>query len=259
MSQSKVSKIEHARVAVAVADVEAWARATGGDERQVGALVQQAESALTETLSWRSLAHTGLAARQREVQAFEAAATVVRVFEPTIVPGLLQTAEYAQRIFTRFGASAEEIAEAVAARMDRQVVLYDATKRFEFLLPAELLDDVGGPPSLALAQLDRLRNLGTLPNVRLCVVPAPGRAWVWHAHGFQLYEGLQDGIGQVSVELLTVHLNISDPRDVQTYRAAFERLLERAEEGDAVTAAIERALASRAAEAGREEALLRET
>jgi len=51
----------------------------------------------------------------------ESQASTLRWFEPLIVPGLLQTEEYARAIFrTRFRATDEEIEEQVAARMKRQ-------------------------------------------------------------------------------------------------------------------------------------------
>lgn len=54
----------------------------------------------------------------------EAAARRLRSFELVIVPGLLQTGEYARAVLsTRVGASEEEISEAVAGRIARQAIL----------------------------------------------------------------------------------------------------------------------------------------
>ena len=56
--------------------------------------------------------------------ASEREAKKLRWFEPMLVPGLLQTAEYARAIFrARFGVTDEEIDERVAARLKRQEVL----------------------------------------------------------------------------------------------------------------------------------------
>jgi len=51
----------------------------------------------------------------------EAEAVTLRWFEPLVVPGLLQTEDYARAIFrTRFRVTSDEIDERVAARMRRQ-------------------------------------------------------------------------------------------------------------------------------------------
>src|SRR6266851_6709696 len=54
----------------------------------------------------------------------EAEAPALRWFEQTLVPGLLQTPEYARAVLsTRVGASEDEIDQLVAARMERQAIL----------------------------------------------------------------------------------------------------------------------------------------
>jgi transcriptional regulator with XRE-family HTH domain len=54
----------------------------------------------------------------------EAQATTLRSFEPLVVPGLLQTRDYARAIFrTRFRITSDEIEERVEARLKRQEVL----------------------------------------------------------------------------------------------------------------------------------------
>jgi Domain of unknown function (DUF5753) len=58
------------------------------------------------------------------------------VFQPSLVPGLLQTAEYAQLRLSQWAElnRAGGVKEAVAARMARQEALYDPTKSFSFVL-----------------------------------------------------------------------------------------------------------------------------
>lgn len=245
MSQSKISKIENARVGVSVGDTAAWARAVGIDEAGVADLSRRAGYALTETLWGRDLAPGDLAMRQHDVAALEAGATSVHVYQTAILPGLLQTAEYAQRVFAALNTRPGELA--VAARIERQSILY-TDKELTFLLKASVLEEIPGPRSLALAQLDRLRNLLTLRNVQIGLVRHPGRHALWVEHGFTLYEGLQDGVGLVSVETLTTHLNISDEADVETYRKRYGELMRVAEFGRAVETAIDRAMEERAAE-----------
>ena len=54
----------------------------------------------------------------------EAKATSLRTFELALVPGLLQTADYARALLsTRVGATEDEIEQLVAARLERQTIL----------------------------------------------------------------------------------------------------------------------------------------
>src|SRR5262245_55407584 len=95
---------------------------------RAGAHVDQARSLATELRTWRALRRQSLAGHQQRFHALEAAAHLIRVFQPALVPGLLQTAEYARQVFLRSGlagtpAEIAEVAAAVRARLDRQAAL----------------------------------------------------------------------------------------------------------------------------------------
>ncbi len=84
------------------------------------------------------------------------AAGTVRGWEATILPGILQTADYARAVFSLNAdllPGQADIENAVRARMHRQAVLYDGTRRYRVLIwePAlyELICDreVCWPPS----------------------------------------------------------------------------------------------------------------
>ena len=230
VSQSKVSKIENARVAVSVRDVEAWARATSVSPEKTTELVERAELALTEAVNWRSALREGLPVKQRQVGELERAATVIRSFQLAVIPGLLQTAEYARRMFVgHHPAGRPDIGAAVAARLERQAILYNETKRFEFIITEAVLRWRVGPIPMTLAQLDRLRSLATLPNVAVGIIPLAAEVPVWHGSAFTLFEFEDDeddgdANSLVHVELLTSWTNVSDPNDVGAYREAFQRL-----------------------------------
>ena len=104
----------------------------------------------------------------------EAEAAALRWFEPMLVPGLLQTADYARAIFrTRLKTTEEEIDEQVAARLKRQDVL----SRSELPLVWVLIDEgvlrrpVGGRHVMC-EQLRRLGEAARQPNVVIEVIPA---------------------------------------------------------------------------------------
>jgi transcriptional regulator with XRE-family HTH domain len=104
----------------------------------------------------------------------EGEAAALRFFEPQVVPGLLQTADYARAIFrTRLKTSDEEIDEQVAARLRRQDVLSRGELPLVWIIVDEgvLRRQVGGRHVMC-EQLNRLGEAARQPNVVIEVIPA---------------------------------------------------------------------------------------
>jgi transcriptional regulator with XRE-family HTH domain len=95
-SQSTVSRAERGQAVLSRGHRLADATGITGDRRAV--LPALAEAAVNEVATFRIRLSSGLAAAQDPVRGLEASARVVRNFQPGIIPGLLQTAEYARRI-----------------------------------------------------------------------------------------------------------------------------------------------------------------
>ena len=104
----------------------------------------------------------------------ERLATEICEFAPAVVPGLLQTREYAQAVFLASNpfATAEYIEELVKGRMDRKQLLNDATGPVYWVVlhEAALRIPVGGPAIMA-HQLDRTAALMRERKVLLQVLP----------------------------------------------------------------------------------------
>jgi len=104
----------------------------------------------------------------------EAEAATLRWFEPLVVPGLLQTADYARSIFqTRFGVGSEEIEERVAARMRRQeILLRDKPPALWVILDEWVLRRPVGSPHIMLEQVNRLIEAARQPNIAIEIISA---------------------------------------------------------------------------------------
>lgn len=126
--------------------------------------------------------------------------------------------------------------EAVAVRMQRQVILYGRSKALRWVIGEAGLRWRVGPPEVMVAQLDRLAALAAEPHLDLRVLPFERTASVWHDHGFTILADRTDGEPDlVNLELLTGTINITDPKEVAQYRAAYDRLADLALRGvDAV-------------------------
>lgn len=233
-SQSKVSKIENGRTRPSVEDVAAWTSATGAGREQADELASLAETVATQVHSWRARGHGSLAQRHGTIAEAERATPTLRVFQPAVVPGLLQTADYARHVMALLEATDDEVAAAVTARMERQSVLYQ-DKQFRFVLTEGALRWRPGPASMMLAQYDRLLNLATLPNVSIGVLPFDVPAPALYTNGFQLFGG-DDPF--VLVETMTTELHLREEQDLEHYAVVFEQLSAAARSGDDAVSVI---------------------
>lgn len=104
----------------------------------------------------------------------ESAATVVRSFELAVVPGMLQTEDYARAVngATLPGASDEKVEGRVRVRLARQEQLTaDDPLEYWAILDEAAVRRVMGGPEVMRAQLERLLGLGELPNVTVQILP----------------------------------------------------------------------------------------
>jgi transcriptional regulator with XRE-family HTH domain len=227
ISQSTISRIERGDAALTLTQAAAWADAAGAGEERRALVLTLTEAAANEVVTHADRLTGGLAFVQDSVHELEATARTLRHFQPCIIPGLLQTAEYARRILAMADPAAD-LAQALAARMARQAILYDPGRTLEFVLTEQALRYRPGPGDDArTAQLDHLASVATLETVSLGVIPADAEMHAITRCGFILYED-RDGGRPAFAFTETPHasLSASDPADVQAYRdqlAAFRR------------------------------------
>jgi transcriptional regulator with XRE-family HTH domain len=101
---------------------------------------------------------------------YEGRARSIKLFEALLIPGLLQTPEYARALIT---ASREpDMEEHVQARMARQEILSSPTPpRLWVLLDQFVLERPVGGPEIMKGQLARLLEVWELPHITIRVVP----------------------------------------------------------------------------------------
>jgi hypothetical protein len=109
----------------------------------------------------------------REWVAIEQTASALRSFQPLVVPGLLQTEDYARALFEGAGHLIGEANEGpVAARLARQAILERADPPLLVaVLDAGVLDRPVGGPKVMRAQLHHLIEMAQRPRVHLHIVP----------------------------------------------------------------------------------------
>lgn len=175
-----------------------------------------------EYATWKHQLRSGTARRQRANLPLEANATLVRVFVPDMVPGLLQTAEYAWHVFARLvtlHGTPNDVDEGVRTRIRRQQVLYDPTKRFRFLLTEAALHYRLAPPAVHRGQLDRLLVAAELDTVTLAIIPFAATLPVVPSHAFTMFD---DAL--VLVETIGAELAFKATEEKALYAEVFARL-----------------------------------
>jgi transcriptional regulator with XRE-family HTH domain len=235
---SKVSKIEYGRQTPSDEDLHVWCRTCGALD-QLGDLVATVRDIEAMYVEWRRRLRTGTRRRQEKSRALEADTRLMRWYEPVLVPGILHTAEYAAAVIRQvidFYEIPDDIEAGVAARMERQQILYEGHHRFDFILAEQVLRTQVGDPQVMAGQLDRLLTVLSLPRVRLGIVPAR------HRYSVPTNQLIMFDDRAVHVEAISAELTITQPREIALYAKAFEQLSESAVYGTAARDMIATAL-----------------
>jgi hypothetical protein len=159
----------------------------------------------------------------------EAAATLIRDFEPGVFPGLLQIPDYARAIHEAAmpKLSPELLGKRIEVRRRRQEILIrrePAPPRLEAIMDEAALHRVVGGPDVMRAQIDHIVEVCQFPHVTVRVVPFDAGAHPALDSTFILLEFEDPVPGVVYVEGLVGHLYLERAQDVQRYEQVFDRL-----------------------------------
>jgi len=156
----------------------------------------------------------------------EADATSIRDFAIGALPGLLQTAEYAEAVAraAALDRSEESIRQRVQTRLERQRrVLHEAGTNFSAMIDESALRRVVGGPAVMQNQLKTLATASELPNVTIRVVPFTAGPLPVPTNKFIIlsFNGLPD---VVFLESLTGQLVLERESDIAAYHDAYATL-----------------------------------
>lgn len=225
----KVTKLEKGNQTASRDDLVAWLAATDATDDQRAQLLASLDEVNEERLAWREQVRQGRRGLQVSMLEMEAKASRIRAVEFGLVPGLLQTPEYATRVLETsrsvFG-GVGDIAAAVRARMQRQQVLYSGGKQIDILVAEAALLHSIAPADVMLGQLHRLMGTIGIPNVRFGVLPARRRLPYWPTEGYWMVDEL------VIVEWLGREEQVTEPDEVAVYHEVTDLLWTAAAEGD---------------------------
>lgn len=235
-SQAKISRLETGRNVPSPADVALLA----GIYQATPAVQRQLDQLAVELQAWsrRVVLNRGGNEFQSALNGIESSCELVRTYSPAIIPGLLQTAEYARAIFTASGATPRtpaQLDQTIATRMERQARIGEPGRRFVLITTEGALGWHARSPEVMIAQLEHIAGLDK-PGLEVGIIPWGTPATVFPLHTWDIYDDRAVSFGTVaSTALLTA------PQDVAAYGAIFEQLQEMAVFGDEARVVLARA------------------
>jgi transcriptional regulator with XRE-family HTH domain len=237
---TKVSKLENGKQHPSDDDLRTWcARCHAPGEAPD--LIATARSVAGMYLEWRRQGRAGMRRPQKAKTPAYERATLFRIYEPALIPGLFQTAEYATWIlssFIGFHDLPNDLDQAVAARLERQHLLYSGDRSFHVVLEEQALHTRIGSAQTMAGQLDRLITLMTLHRVSLAIIPAAAERHTTPAAGFWIFDD-----ETVQAETVSAELTITQYREIALYAKKFDLLAQSAVTGPPARALITRAIA----------------
>ncbi|MDF3148740.1 MULTISPECIES: helix-turn-helix domain-containing protein [unclassified Streptomyces] len=225
VSQSKISRLENGRRSISQRDVRDLCGVYEvEDHRIVDSLMQMAKDSRQQGW-WHSFGDIPYSV----YIGLETDAASLRVYDPQVVPGLLQTKQYAEALIA--GALPEtppaEVEKRVQVRMRRQerISTEENPLRLWTVLDEAALRRVVGNRSLMRDQLEQLVEQSQLPHVTVQVIPFDMGAHPGLNGQYAILE-FPDAADSsvVYIEGVTSDLYLEKANDVQKYSVMYEHL-----------------------------------
>jgi transcriptional regulator with XRE-family HTH domain len=224
---AKVSRIEKGRISVPWSDVVDLLDLYGVDDPATReALIRLAKAARQK--EWWQPYSDMLSKNARTYIGLESAAESLRTYQPSSVPGLLQTTDYARAIITRAGPltlGEDEIGRRLSLRTKRQAVIGEegSLRLWTVLDEAALHREIGGS-AVMHEQLLHLMEMAHHPQIDIQVMPfsAGPHASLSGMIGVFSFPGSDPDVAYVDSVSGTLFLERA--ADVQATSTAFQHL-----------------------------------
>lgn len=171
-SESKISRMETGERGLYVDDVAAilgFLRVPAEIRQELLDLVRTGDER-----NWHEIGGAPISKLLRDLMRFESVATAIHNFEPLLLPGLVQTAEYARALMRKAASTwtDNEIESMVAVRMSRQRVLDGADPpRLSLIIEEMVLRRTMDDPAMMVGQLQHLLAASARRHINLQVLP----------------------------------------------------------------------------------------
>ena len=147
--QTRVSKLELGAQLPSDEDLDAWVAATGAGPDVRVELGELLTPARIEHRAWAEDYRSGsIAASQAQIGELKAEATVIREYQPSMLPSIVQTVAYAREMLLSpggpvlVGATPDAVEALIAERVKRQALLYEPRRQVRIVLGEAALTDI---------------------------------------------------------------------------------------------------------------------
>jgi transcriptional regulator with XRE-family HTH domain len=242
-----VSMVERGQRTITADHVQLWCRICAASERREAELLAEQANVARMWVSLREHHELGLNARQTATIGDLNSRIVSELnYQTKVIPGLLQTEDYMTGVLRGVRRDRrlelDDVAEAVATRMERQQHLRRPGTRWAFLLEETVLQYQYFASDVHRAQLEHLMEAMRLPAVSVAIIPMNASRHGIRARESFVIDTLTDDSIETRVELLAGLLTLTHPEDNVLYQRAWDDLVDLAVTGDAARSLIRSAL-----------------
>lgn len=222
-SRAKINRIESGKLPVKVSDVRTLCWLYGADDATTDALAALAPG--TDADDWWEQYGQAVPGWFNLYAGLEATASRIRCFDAEVIPGLVQTAEYAALVIGEDDPrlAADVVEQRVQLRMRRQQSVLDTLPSVQFILTESAL--LFGRPAILAAQLDHLRSVTTRSNIDVRVLPFSAETYPRRGSFILLDFEHDDDPSVVYVEVPKGARYFDRPEDRAEYEYVFEIIM----------------------------------
>ena len=226
-SPAKISRIENGIVSVRVVDLRLLLDRYGDQDQEHRAYLERLARESNKRGWWQDYDDT-IPPYYADFIGLETDASYIKTWEPTIVPGLLQTPEYARAVMLANPAmiSPDKLENFISIRHERQARLEQGTDvRLDAVIWEAALITTVGSDEVQRGQLGRLLELMDRPNISVQVLPLEAGDKASMSGSFVMFSfGSERSVSTVFVENLTSSQYLERDQELRGYTLVFDAL-----------------------------------
>ena len=226
-SPAKISRIEHGIVTVRVGDLRLLLDRYADQDQEHRAYLERLARESNKRGWWQDYDDT-IPPYYADFIGLETDASYIKTWEPTIVPGLLQTPEYARAVMLVNPAmiSPAKLESLISIRQERQARLEQGTDvRLDAVILEVALVTTVGSDEVQRGQLGRLLELMDRPNISVQVLPLEAGDKANMSGSFVMFSfGSERSVSTVFVENLTSSQYLEEDQELRGYTLVFDAL-----------------------------------
>ncbi|MFJ6103736.1 helix-turn-helix domain-containing protein [Streptomyces sp. NPDC092359] len=225
-SVTKVSRLESGQVSASVLEVRTLLDCYGVQDQGERGRLEELARARNQRGWWLDYQET-LRPDYADHITLESDSTYIKSWEPSLIPGLLQTPEYAESVISTGPAfiAPDRITELVKVRQERQRRIDQGGVHLTAIIWEPAITALGHDQVLCVGQLRRLMDAGERQNVTLQILPTAASKTAGISGAFVAFSfGVEPTVEAVTARTVTHTTVVEAPEDLAAYANVFDRL-----------------------------------